>query len=218
MSGQSSQKANVPQPAKSTAAVDAWESYTPPRTPLLEDAQVALIAACQRGERQAQQRIYELFAPKMLNVCLRYVKDRDEAQDLMHDGFIRVFTHIGKFRAEAALETWITRIMINNTLSYLKKEVRKGLHLNVDNVPLQPDVPDAPPYGQEPELKAKLALELLHQLPLGYRTVFSLYVLDNYSHQDIADQLQINVGTSKSQLAKARRMLAQLIQEHLGDE
>lgn len=213
-----SQNDPVQNQAKSTVALEAWDGYLNPRTQLLQEAEAALIEACKKGERKAQQRVYELFAAKMLNVCLRYVKDRDEAQDLMHDGFIKVFLNMGKFRAEAALETWITRIMINNALSYLKKEIKKGIHLSIEKAPAKNQEDEEPPFGHDPELTAQLALELLGELPVGYRTVFSLYVLDQYSHQEIADQLQISVGTSKSQLAKARKMLAQKITERTGNE
>lgn len=184
-----------------------------PKEFLLGSSEEELIAACQAGKRVAQKRIYELFAPKMVNVCRRYTKDVEHAQDLMHDGFIKVFLNIRKFRAESSLETWITRIMINNCISAIKKEVRRGIKVKIEDVKLR----DSESFDFELESKqpitAKQVFETMEELPIGYRTVLSLYLLDGFTHREIGEQLGISEGTSKSQLAKAKRLIAKLLKE-----
>ncbi len=185
----------------------------PPKEVLLANSEHELLAACKAGKRVAQKRIYELFAPKMLNVCRRYARDTEQARDFMHDGFIKVFMNISKFRGEAALETWITRIMINNSISAIKKEIRKGIKVKIEDANLK----DSQSFDFELESKqpisARNVFDTLDDLPLGYRTVLSLYVLDGFTHKEIAGQLGISEGTSKSQLAKAKRLLAKMLKE-----
>ena len=184
-----------------------------PKEVLLGNSEQELLASCKAGKRVAQKRIYELFAPKMLNVCRRYARDVEQARDFMHDGFIKVFMNITKFRGEAALETWITRIMINNSISSIKKEIRKGIKVKIEDVVLR----DSESFDIELESKqpisARNVFDTLDDLPLGYRTVLSLYVLDGFTHKEIAGQLGISEGTSKSQLAKAKRLLAKMLKE-----
>lgn len=184
-----------------------------PKEILLANSEQELLANCKAGKRVAQKRIYELFAPKMLNVCRRYAIDVEQARDFMHDGFIKVFMNISKFRGEAALETWITRIMINNSISSIKKEIRKGIKVKIDDVKLS----DSESFDFELESKqpisARNVFDTLDDLPLGYRTVLSLYVLDGFTHKEISGQLGISEGTSKSQLAKGKRLLAKMLKE-----
>lgn len=183
-----------------------------PREVLLQSSEEELIKACQAGKRFAQKRVYELFAGKMINVCRRYAKNKEQAQDFMHDGFIKVFLNMHKFRAQSSLETWITRIMINHSISAIKKEVRRGIKVTVEDAKLQNDS-EEPVIENQYGISAQNVFDTMDDLPLGYRTVLSLFVLDGYSHKEIADQLGISEGTSKSQLAKAKRMLARMLKE-----
>lgn len=178
----------------------------------MQNSEDELIDACKAGKRTAQKRVYELFAPKMVNVCRRYANDRQQAQDFMHDGFIKVFLNIDKFRAQSSLETWITRIMINHSISAIKKEVRKGIKVSVEDAKLaqrEEETVVQPHSG----ITARNVFDTMEDLPLGYRTVLSLYVLDGFTHKQIGEQLGISEGTSKSQLAKAKRLLAKLLKE-----
>lgn len=185
--------------------------FLQPREFLLENSEHELVKACKSGERIAQRRVYELFSGKMLNVCRRYAKDTEQARDLMHDGFIKVFLNIDKFREQSSLETWITRIMINNSISAIKKEVRKGIKVKMEDVQIKDDdVPDFELVEKQP-ISAKQVFEKMNELPIGYRTVLSLYVLDGYTHKEISSQLGISEGTSKSQLAKAKKLLAKIL-------
>lgn len=161
----------------------------------------------------AQRRVYELFAPKMVNVCRRYAKDYEQAQDFMHDGFIKVFLNMSKFRGESSLETWITRIMINNSISAIKKEVRRGIKVKIEDAKLrETETLDFELERKQP-ISARNVFDTMDELPLGYKTVLSLYVLDGYTHKEIGDQLGISEGTSKSQLAKAKRLLAKKLKD-----
>ncbi|MDZ7848447.1 MAG: RNA polymerase sigma factor [Owenweeksia sp.] len=184
-----------------------------PKEILLGNSEEELIAACKAGRRVAQKRIYELFAPKMVYICRRYAKDMEQARDFMHDGFIKVFLNITKFRGESSLETWVTRIMINNSITAIKKEVRKGIKVKIEDVKLK----DSESFDFELEAKqpirAQQVFDTLEELPIGYRTVISLYILDGFTHKEIGDQLGISEGTSKSQLAKGKKLLASRLKE-----
>lgn len=187
--------------------IEDLDHLVQPKEILLNASEQELVAACQAGKRAAQKRVYELFAGRMLNICRRYAKDHDHAQDLMHDGFIKVFLNIEKFKGHSSLQTWITRIMINNSISAIRKEVRKGIKVNLEDVRLRDeDVPEFELQDQR-RISAKEVFEKITTLPLGYRTVLSMYVLDGYTHREISEQLGISEGTSKSQLAKAKKLL-----------
>ncbi len=188
-------------------------AFLPPKEFLLNNSEHELVAACKAGDKIAQRRVYELFAGKMLNVCRRYARDVEQARDFMHDGFIKVFLNIDKFREQSSLETWITRIMINNSISAIKKEIRRGIKVSTDQVQVRDeDVKDFELIEKQP-ITARQVFEKLNELPLGYRTVLSLYVLDGYTHKEIGERLGISEGTSKSQLAKAKRLLAKILTE-----
>lgn len=201
------------QDAEHIIRIEDLASLRAAREVLLDNSAEQLVAACQAGKREAQKRVYELFAGKMLHICRRYAKDQAHAQDLMHDGFIKVFLNMDQFRAQASLETWITRIMINNCLSAIRKELRRGIKMRVED--LQVAAPNNPESlaSDLPNLSAQEVFAVLNELPLGYRTVFSLYVLDDFSHREIAEELGISEGTSKSQLSKAKRMLAKKLSQ-----
>lgn len=184
-----------------------------PKEILLENSEQELIEACRAGKRVAQKRIYELFAPKMVNVCRRYARDLEQAQDFMHDGFIKVFLNMSKFRGESSLETWITRIMINNSISSIKKEIRKGIKVKIEDAKLRESESFDFELERKQPISARQVFEMMEDLPIGYRTVLSLYVLDGYTHKEIGEQLGISDGTSKSQLAKAKKMLAKMLKD-----
>jgi len=175
------------------------------------------IEACKRGERIAQRWLYEKYSGKMLYVCLRYLGAKNDAEDAMHDAFIKVFAHITNFRGDAAVETWITRIMVNTSINVIRKVARRGIKKDIENVVLK-DEDDHTEMVDESsnKLSAQAVLHMITELPPGYRTVLSMYALDGFSHKEIAKKLGISEGTSKSQLAKARRMLKSRIEE--GDE
>ena len=161
-----------------------------------------LIAACRQGNSRAQKLLYERFAGLMLSVCLRYLRHREDAEEVMIGGFVKVFRALNQYRHEGSFEGWIRRIMVNEALGQLRR--KEPLHLAIDDVPSTAAVT---PATADTQLQADDMLALLAELPAGYRTVFNLYALEGYSHPEIAELLGISEGTSKSQLSKARAML-----------
>jgi RNA polymerase sigma-70 factor (ECF subfamily) len=172
-----------------------------------------LVKGCQRGKAKYQKLLYERYAPKMLAVCMRYFRTREEAQDALQDGFIKVFTNIGSFRGDGSLEGWIRRIMVNTSLNLYRNNLKRMYHLDVDDAQVQiADVSvDFDRFNVEDIMR------LVQKLPDGYRIVFNMYDIDGYSHKEIAAKLGISVNTSKSQLLKARRHLKKEL-EKLNEE
>jgi len=168
-----------------------------------------LIERCRDGDGKAMRYLYEHYADKMLGVCYRYVNDRDTARDLLHDGFITVFTKISDFRGEGAFEGWLRRIFVNTTLGYLRKNA--GLHdsRQVDDLF---DLKEESASVLE-KMSAEELLEMIGQMPTGYRTVLNLYAVEGYSHKEIADLLNISENTSRSQYARAKNYLQKSLKE-----
>lgn len=161
-----------------------------------------LIAALKRGESRAHKVVYERFAGKMLAVCTRYCANRADAEEVMLDGFMRVFEKIGQFREDGSFEGWVRRVMVTESLMFLRKNKQWRQEVPMDNVLVEPDYEWADTAVNENDL-----LRMVNQLPDGYRTVFNLYAIEGYSHAEIAEMLGVSEGTSKSQLSRARTML-----------
>lgn len=155
------------------------------------------------GDRQAQSTLYSFFAPKMFVVCLRYSKNREEAEEVLQEGFLKVFQHLGQFRDEGSFEGWVRKIMVNCALQRLRSNARLAPVLNIDSYNEQ----FAMPSNAESKLSSKELLQLVMTLPPAYRMVFNLYVFEGYKHKEIADLLGISEGTSKSNLSDARMFL-----------
>ncbi len=169
-----------------------------------------LIQHCIAGDNRAQKALYERYADKMFRVCYRYVKNEHDAEDLLVNGFLKVFNHLQniEFRGERSLEAWIKRIMINESLMFLRRNnnfrnVDTSLVVNVgENATVTND------------LAAEEIYALILQLPIGYRTVFNLYVIEGFSHKEIAEKLDISENTSKSQLSKGRALLRKILEKN----
>jgi RNA polymerase sigma-70 factor (ECF subfamily) len=169
-----------------------------------------LIAGCIGGHRKMQYELYQRFAPKMYGVCLRYAANAEEAEDLLQEGFIKVFRKLESFRSEGSFEGWIRRIFVNTAIEQFR---RKNY--------LQPltEREEATVEGKYLSVLDNLAerdiIGLVQQLSPGYRTVFNMYVVEGYTHKEVADALGISEGTSKSQLSRAKLILQDLVQRHL---
>lgn len=175
-----------------------------------------LLKKCIKGNSRSQRLLYERFYGKMLAVCYRYARDHDEAQDITHEGFIRVFDKLKSFKNTGSLEGWIRRIIVNNAIDYVRAK-KKLVFDNEDNTILgniYDEDYDLVDVNIAKAMKAELITELIQKLSPAYKTVFSLYVLEDYSHQNIADALGISVGTSKSNLAKAKMRLKEMFNEY----
>lgn len=170
-----------------------------------------IIEGCKAGKRIAQRQLFDKFSIQMLGVCLRYARNKSEAEDIMQEGFIKVFLNIKKFRGEGSFEGWIKRIMINTSIHHLKKNLKHDFHLDIselDDKIILEEVEETTSV-----LTAKELMKLIQALPDGYKIVFNLYVFEKYSHKEIAELLKISENTSKSQLSRARSFLKQKVKE-----
>jgi len=167
-----------------------------------------IIEGCKRSERRAQEQLFKLFFGKMLTVSLRYISDRDSAQDVVQDGFIKIFEHIGNFDQKGSIEGWMRRIIANQAIDYIRKKKKESFLVSDDSeFRFVADEPEDLEQWKMTTLKAELALDAIENLSPAYRTVFNLAVMENYTHKEIAEMLNINEGTSKSNLAKAKMNL-----------
>lgn len=167
-----------------------------------------LIESCKNNNREAQYKLYNLLSGKMFAVCLRYAKNREAAEDLLQDGFVKVFTNIDKFRGDGSFEGWVRRIIVNTAVEYYRKSTKMYPMVNVDDV-------NKEVFWEESSdsLELEDVMNLINSLSTGYRTIFNLYVVEGYSHKEIADMLDISEGTSKSQLARARYLLMEMVKK-----
>lgn len=167
-----------------------------------------LIQACIREDKAAQKQLYDLFAAKMYFVCLRYARHELEAQDMLQDGFIKVFDNLAQFKSNGSFEGWVRRIMVNASLNYCRKSSFKNEQIGIEDY--QDKVVDSKAISRMSE---KELLALIQRLPNGYRMVFNLYVIEGYSHKEIGEMLDISESTSRSQLAKSRKWMQKLLME-----
>ncbi|MDM1523172.1 sigma-70 family RNA polymerase sigma factor [Empedobacter falsenii] len=169
-----------------------------------KDSLEYLIKQCQEQNRKAQEEIYLEFSPVLFSICLRYAESYEDAQDIFQEGFIHIFNKVNQFKFKGSFEGWMKRIMVNLNLEKLKKkntlpfEDYEKLIITQDD---DEDIEDNFDYQQ--------LLEVVHNLPPQYRQVFNLYVFEEFTHQEIAEMLNISVGTSKSNLSRARNLLKQ---------
>lgn len=184
-----------------------------------QPAHDALVDGCLQGDRRAQQRVYELFYGKMMAVCMRYTKNTDQAKDILQDGFIKVFRSMESFNRAGSFEGWIRRIVVNTAIDHFRRSKNAYLLLGEERSIedfADSDAEDtlADDQGEDlPDLKPADVINAMQKLTPAYRTVFNLYVFEDMTHKEIADALGINVGTSKSNLAKAKMNLKKLLRK-----
>jgi RNA polymerase sigma-70 factor (ECF subfamily) len=166
-----------------------------------------------QGDRQMQEELYNRFSGKMYAVCLRYANNADDAQDLLQEGFIKVYRNLHRFRAEGSFEGWIRRVFVNSSIEHFRK---KSLQLSRVSEKEESTIGDTDISALD-SLAEKDIIRLVQELSPGYRTVFNLYVVEGFSHKEIADQLGISEGTSKSQLARARTILQKKVTHYLSE-
>lgn len=171
-----------------------------------------LTERCRAGDNLARKELYERYAGRMLCVCLRYAGDRETAQDLMHDGFLKLFDSFDKFtwRGEGSLRAWMERVMVNTALQYLRRNDVMNQASTLEDAPEAYEEPDASSIDAIPQ---QILMRFISELPAGYRTVFNLYVFEEKSHKEIARLLGINEKSSASQLTRAKASLATRVRE-----
>jgi RNA polymerase sigma factor (sigma-70 family) len=176
---------------------------------LLHESEQKLIAGCRNKNRAAQQQLYNSYSGKMYALCSRYVKSSMEAEDVLVTAFTKVFEKIDQFKSEGSFEGWIRRIVVNESLTWLRKNKAMYVEADIEKADREPD------YNlMSDHLEAEDLLKIIQQLPAGYQLVFNLYAIDGYSHKEIAEQLGISENTSKSQLSRARVYLQKLLVQY----
>lgn len=168
-----------------------------------------LIRDCLKGSPIAQRKLFEKFAPKMMSVCLRYMKDAQEAEDILQDGFIKVFQKLNAYENTGSLEGWIRRIIVNTALDQIRKNSKFGYTDDIDEVGYKIENND---FAFE-ELVAQDLMNMINQMPEGYKVVFNMFAIEGYSHKEIADLLGITESTSKSQYSRARAYLRERLEK-----
>ncbi|MDP2721601.1 MAG: RNA polymerase sigma factor [Bacteroidales bacterium] len=166
-----------------------------------------LIERCLKKDRKAQYEFYEKYAPKLYGICLRYAKTVIDAEDILQDGFIKVFRYLGDYRGEGSFEGWLRKIMVTTAMNYYKKK-------NLVSKDVEPETIRIPVHNDHEIVSAMSHQELLRfifELPDGYRTVFNLNTIEGYSHKEIGEMMHISVNTSKSQLSRAKSSLRKRI-------
>ncbi len=168
----------------------------------------ALIKGCIKRDASCQKQLFLLYSRKMMTVCLRYARNRADAEDILQDGFIRLYQHIHQFKFAGSFEGWMRRIFVNAALKKYQTKRSEKEQIGIEFHPEERVQPDAINALSEQEL-----LQLISQLPEGYRIVFNMYVIEGYSHKEIGALLQINEATSRTQLLKARKYLQNKLAE-----
>lgn len=167
-----------------------------------------LIRKCLKGDSIAHKTLFDTFAPKMLAVAIRYMKSTEEAEDMLQDGFIKVFDKLKSYNQKGSLEGWIRRIIVNTCLDQLRRNAKFQNNTQVEQVDYKLEKQDF----IEEQLMADDLLQLINSMPDGYRTIFNLFALEGYSHKEIAETLGISENTSKSQYSRARSFLKEKLE------
>lgn len=172
-----------------------------------------LLKGCLNGKRSAQKALYEKYRVSLFGVCLRYANSRQEAEDMLQDGFIKIFGDLYQYRPIGPLGGWMRRVVVNVALQHIRR--RKKLFPVIDMAQV------ADKYEAEEDIFSEFGkkelVKMIQQLPAGYRAVFNMYVIEGYSHQEIAEQLKVNINTSKSQLSRAKAALRKMLEKSMLD-
>jgi len=168
-----------------------------------------IIQGCINGDRRAQQELFRKHAPRMFGVCLRYCSSREDAEDLLHDGFVKLFSVIGSFKKESSLETWMTRVFVNEAISRIRRKKSRGEWLSLDD---NTDVAEEESNPEtDPDFTVDEVLAAIQLLPDKYRIILNLYAIEKRSHREISELTGMSEGASKSQLSRARVLLRNLM-------
>lgn len=169
----------------------------------------ALVKKCIDGDQRAQRMLFEKFAPKMLGVCMRYSKNSEQAEDVLQDGFVKVFTKLNYYKGDGSLEGWIRRIIVNTALDQIRKNAKFQDNVALDDVDYKLELKG----NVLEQLAAEDLLELINEMPEGYKVVFNMFAIEGYSHKEIAKELNVSENTSKSQYSRARSYLKKKLEE-----
>jgi RNA polymerase sigma-70 factor (ECF subfamily) len=168
-----------------------------------------LIEGCKKGNRLAQKELYDVYSRKMMGVCLRYVNDRETARDLLQDGFVKIFTAINTYTGIGSFEGWMRKIFVNCALEHLRKSdvLRDSIELDRTGEISNPE------YSVIADMSARELMNVVQELPSGFRTIFNLFAIEGFSHKEISEMLCITESTSRSQYTRAKQVLRRKIKE-----
>lgn len=167
----------------------------------------AILIGCLHNDPSAQRELYNRYSPKMLSLCYRYAQNREDAEDMLQEGFIKVFTQIRTFQNKGSFEGWMRRIFVHNCINFLKKYKKFNDNLDLEAVSTMAGVNETIPSL----LQTKQVVECIRMLPLGYKTVLNLYAIEGYNHREIAEMLEIEESTSRSQYTRAKALLENIL-------
>ena len=170
------------------------------------------LQACQRGDRTAQKQLYEKYKGKMFVLCLRYADSREDAEDILQEGFVKVFRDLHQYRGAGNFEGWVRKVVLNSALQYIRKQKKTLPTADFGAVEFALTTEEDEAFDHD---LVKKILHLMQRMPIGFRTVLNLYVMEGYTHPQIAEELGISVGTSKSQLSRAKKFLRELVAREL---
>ena len=169
---------------------------------------MVLIEGCKAQKPAAQRLMYARFSGQLFATAIRHTNSREDAEDVLQDSFVKIFRHIKSYREDFSFEGWMRRIVVNTAITHYRKNQKHSRHQDIDDVPATPrDMENK----VDPEFTADELEFAIAQLPLGYRTVFCMYVIEGFKHHEIAEQLGVDVNTSKSQLSRARKYLQRVL-------
>ncbi len=170
-----------------------------------------VIIGCKKSKRRAQLALYEHYSPLLLGVCLRYVHERSEAQDILQESFLKIFKNIKDYSGKGHFENWMKRIVVNTAITYFHKEKKHYYHDEIDEVNESDIRLDISP---EKEFETRELYQLLKTMPEGYRMIFNLYAIEGYKHKEIAEKLKIDESTSKTQFLRAKKWIVKEMKKH----
>lgn len=176
---------------------------------MTQEKEQEIIRGCIENDARAQRELYQLFCGAMMGICVRYAPTVHEAEDLLQEGFIKVFRKIHTFEGKGYLAGWIKRVMVNTCLTYYRDTKNLRMYVEMDEA----EITEEAEFDVLAQLSAEDLVKKIKKLPDGFRVVFNMYAIEGFSHKEIADKLEISVGTSKSQLSRARVYLQKLIKE-----
>lgn len=180
---------------------------------LIEEQELyKLLDLCRKGNRNGQDKLYKAYYGYSMSICLRYSRTRDEALEIVNDGFVKIFTHLDKYSKGLSFKGWLRKVMINSAIDYFRRNEKHYNSLDISHVPYA-----SPAENILDKLSAKEIIDAIQLLPPSYRMVFNLYVIEGYKHDEIANQLNISVGTSKSNLSIARNKMKKILLSEQGE-
>jgi len=168
-----------------------------------------LIDGCKARNPLAQRNLYDKYSRKMMAVCMRYADSREEAQDILQDGFVKVFEKISTFQGQGSFDGWVRRIFVNTALDNIRKNRENRLLADIDDVGYSLDSGTS----VDGDINAEELMNILQKIPTGYRVVFNMFAIEGYSHKEIADQLGVSESTSKTQFLRAKAFLIKVLQK-----